>query len=442
KRGRVSPLSQAQQDLVRAEFPKWEELLLKHKLHLGKSGRDPEVITIWINSTLKKIKASPAFGAVNDTTIQVDRVIKDMFKNYRNNTFVKKNKAALVQEAISNITETPTVSAMEASKAADALVSFKTPASAKDIFREHHVDEIRLESFRMRAEAAQNREASGMAAEDFDQRRDDNGGAYFQKALTELWQKADQEYYKKMVNSDKFDNQKKFCAAMKTALSTICQSGALGPTEVVQLSGFRNEQNQVEFSILNAHHVSPENGLPPPPFLQGENEKDDMIKLVEWWKMYCERNIPFHIVEQKIPLTPGNPYITLSNGIPVLAEIDLANCSPIDLVKILKEFLSKLWEYTWPKDQERASIPLLEIQAHPDDFYDTGKYMFPVPLTAVATEPLEFNTIWALATYLLQICACSCSTPFTFRTKDDIRRRTDIRSQQEEVDRTTGQEIV
>ncbi|KAJ3765435.1 hypothetical protein FB446DRAFT_795057 [Lentinula raphanica] len=57
KRGRLSPLSQAQQNAVRARFPQFEEQLLKYKLHLGKPGasgsraRDPERLVAWINNT-------------------------------------------------------------------------------------------------------------------------------------------------------------------------------------------------------------------------------------------------------------------------------------------------------------------------------------------------------------------------------------------------------
>ncbi|KAJ3817830.1 hypothetical protein F5880DRAFT_1511457 [Lentinula raphanica] len=260
KPGRISSFSQAQQNEIRARFPQLEEQLLKHKLHLGKPAahgsraRDPEPLATWINDTVKEIKALPAFGLVNDTTNHVDRIIKEMFKNYRNNTFIKRNKAAMVQEAIANKTETPTMSAMEASKAADALISFKTPAPAKEIFRKKHLEEIREESFRLRAEAAQNREALGVAAEEVDLRRNDNGGAYFQKALSDLWQKADQEHYQKMVNNDRFTNQQKFNAAMKTALSTICQSGALGPVEMVLLSGSRNKENQVAAEAVILMH--------------------------------------------------------------------------------------------------------------------------------------------------------------------------------------------
>ncbi|KAJ3819537.1 hypothetical protein F5880DRAFT_1616379 [Lentinula raphanica] len=444
KRGRLSPLSQAQQNAVRARFPQLEEQLLKYKLHLGKPGasgsraRDPERLVAWINNTVKEIKATPAFVNVDDTSRHIDTMIKEMFKNYRNNTFIKRNKAAMVQEVIANKTETPTASAMEASKAAEALVTFKTPAAAKDIFREKHLEEIRQESTRLRAEAAQEREALGVAAEN--PRRNDNGGAYFQKALSNLWQKADQEHYQKMVNNDRFANQGKFNAAMKTALTTICQSGALGPTEMVLLSGFRNKENEVQLSILNAHHIDPADGIPPPAFLQVDEQKGNLETLVTWWREYCKLHIPRNIIEAERPSIPDNPYIMYNHGIPVLAKFELATFSPLDLAKLMKEFLSKLWEFTWPKDQVRPSIPLLEIQAHPDDFYDTGKYTFPVPLGVI--ESTEVTDIWALATYLLQICACSCSAPFTFRSKEDIERRTASRSREEELTQYTGQEIV
>ncbi|KAJ3963991.1 hypothetical protein EV361DRAFT_967504, partial [Lentinula raphanica] len=444
KRGRESSLSQQQQDLVRSHFTKWERLLEKKKLHLGKfdadgsRARDPSDISTWVDSTVETIRTSPEFGTVNDTAEKVTRTIKDMFRNYRNNTFIKKNQHEAVQRAIAELRNMPTKSTMEAIKAANALVSFQKPAPAKDLFRIQNHEAIQQEADKLRAEAAQERQENGLEPEDFDWRRDDNKGGFYQRALSELWSKADQDFYKDMVKRDVFANQEIFPAAVKTSLQAICENGAVGPMELVLLAGFRNEKNRVVTCQLNAHHISPEDGTPPPPFLQRDEEKLQFSALQQWWLDYCETYIPTHKV---VPETPTlSPHITFSNGVPVLTGVDLARLSASDLGTLMKEFLSKLWDYSWPKDQERASIPLAEIKAHPDDFYDTKEFDFAVPFTEI--ETLGVLEIIRLATYFIEICAPSCSKPFTFRTKEEIAKRTALRAQEEELEQSTGEEIV
>ncbi|KAJ3972082.1 hypothetical protein EV361DRAFT_962087 [Lentinula raphanica] len=441
KRGcESSSLSPIQQQLVRDKFPAWELLLEEHQLQLGKfesngsRARDPEDISTWIDSTVERIRTSPAFGTVNDTA---EKTIKDMFRNYRNNTFIKKNQQAVIQKAIAALQDKSTPSTMEAVKAANALVSFQQPAPAKDLFRIQNHDAIQQEADKLRAAAAQKRQADGIKLEDFDPRRDDNRGGFYQRALSELWSKADQVSYKDMVKLDVFANQEIFPAAIKTSLQAICDNGAVGPMELILLVGYRNAENRTVTCQLNAHHINPANGIPPPAFLQRYEEKVQFGALKKWWWDYCETHIPAHTVPE-VPAV--SPHITVSNGIPVLAGVDLAAFSASEIGNLMIEFLSKLWYYSWPKDQERASIPLAEIKAHPDDFYDTKEYSFVVPFTEI--ETLKVLDIMKLATYLLEICGHSCSKPFTFRTKEEIARRTVLRLQREELEQSTGEEIV
>ncbi|KAJ3717394.1 hypothetical protein C8R42DRAFT_179081 [Lentinula raphanica] len=182
---------------------------------------------------------------------------------------------------------------MDALKAAETLVSFKHSTTAKDIFRMQNLQKINEEALRMRASAAQACEEAGIDPDDVDKRRSDNGGGFFQRALSELWKNADQDSYAKMVHEpDIFENQKKFPAAMKTSLEAICQSGALGSMEVFMLFGFRNKRNKVQFGRLNAHHTSPENGHPPPHFLLSQENDTRAASLIDWWSTYCELHVP------------------------------------------------------------------------------------------------------------------------------------------------------
>ncbi|KAJ3964106.1 hypothetical protein EV361DRAFT_980827, partial [Lentinula raphanica] len=159
--GRQSLLSQAQQDVVRAKFPKWEKILCDHDLHLGKldregaKARDPDKVTDWLDQTVQEVKSSPVFNDWPDTSKKLTKTIEAMFRNYRNNTFIKRNQHDIIQDAIAKLRKVLTNHEVDASKAAEALVCFKSPGGAKQIFRVENEEKIHEEMARMRAEAAQ-----------------------------------------------------------------------------------------------------------------------------------------------------------------------------------------------------------------------------------------------------------------------------------------------
>ncbi|KAJ3763253.1 hypothetical protein EV360DRAFT_78503 [Lentinula raphanica] len=420
------------------------------------SGTESESTSAATTTTKKKKRGrdSPL------TSEQQQATIKVMFQNYRHNTFVKRNQHRIVQKAIANLDPNKTIESMDALKAAETLVSFKHSTTAKDIFRMQNQQKINEEALRMRASAAQAREEAGIDPDDVDKRRSDNGGGFFQRALSELWKNANQDSYAKMAHEpDIFENQKKFPAAMKTSLEAICQSGALGSMEIFMLFGFRNEKNKVQFGRLNAHHTSAENGHPPPHFLLSQENDTRAETLKDWWSGYCELHVPSSSINPQSDVVsntylhpPERPelqetqpnsvptYIEYKNSIPVLVGIDLRGSSASDVCKVLKEFLQKLWEFSWPKDQDYPSIPLIDIHTNPDDYYDTVTYNFPVSLTEI--ETLQIPDLFQLAAHLLRICAPSCAEPFTFRNKAEIQKRRNLRLQQEAIDSMAGQEII
>ncbi|KAJ3831094.1 hypothetical protein F5878DRAFT_677948, partial [Lentinula raphanica] len=343
KAGRKSPLTQQQQDFVRSKFPKWEEILRENELHLGKKeahARDPEEVTRWIATTIDEIRTSPAFETFSDTSAELTKILKRMFRNYRNNTFIKKNKHDILKKAIVNkqVSLDSTDADMpkgddlkaDALKAAEALASFKNPAPAKEIFREENNEQIKQEAERLRAEAAEQRAAEGRNPEDFNSRRDDNRGGFYQRALTALWKQADQALYEEKANSyDLYSNQEEFPRIMRTALEALCQHGAMGPTEIFMMAGFRNAKNEPVICRLHT-----------------ENDVEETS---------C-----------------ANTYITTNDdAIPVLVDFNLRDLKPSQLCEVLKTFLSTLWFHFWPQDKEQPSIPLLKIIEHPEDFYDT-----------------------------------------------------------------------
>ncbi|KAJ3752229.1 hypothetical protein EV360DRAFT_88954 [Lentinula raphanica] len=345
--GRQSSLSQAQQDVVREKFPKWEKILRNHNLHLGKldrdgaKARDPEKVTDWLDQTVQEVKSSPVFDDFPDTSKKLTKTIEAMFRNYRNNTFIKRNQHDIVQAAIAKLRKVSTNQEFDASKAAEALVCFKSPGGAKQIFRAENEEKIHEEMARMRAEAAQAREAEGRKLEDFDPRKEDNGGAFYQRALTALWKAADQDAYEKKARGhDLFKNQEKFPSVIKTALEALCENGALGPMEILFMSGFRNEHNELVLTRLSCHSGNLENPTQPG-FLRSPGEELLSATLTRYWCEYCEAHIPRHAIPEEFDRDVESAYIsTNSSGIPVLLEFNLYDLKPIEIGKILRKFLN------------------------------------------------------------------------------------------------------
>ncbi|KAJ3755920.1 hypothetical protein EV360DRAFT_85457 [Lentinula raphanica] len=448
--GRKSPLTQQQQGLVRARFSEWEDILRENELHLGKKdahARDPEAVTLWVEKAINEITTSPEFGTFNDTSKELNRILKDMFRNYRNNTFIKKNKHAFIQKAITkdkkvlldstdaDLSEGDGLKA-DAQKAAEALASFKNPAPAKAIFREENDDKIKEEAERLRAEAAQQRAAEGRDPEDFDSRRDDNRGGFYQRALSALWKQADQTLYEEKANSfDLYTNQEEFPKVIRTALESLCQHGALGPMEIFFMSGFRNANNEVTLCRMTCHHNDGENQ---PGFLRSKGEEGESAMITRRWYDYCNAYLPKHDVAE--PSIAASTYVTTNeDGTPVLVNFNLRELKPSQLCEVLKTFLSTLWFHSWPRDQERSSIPLLEIIQHPDDFYDTEKYQFPVAFAEI--ETLHPADLYTLADYLLSRSGVSCPHPFVFRSKQDICKCLASRRRLQALELSTGEDI-
>jgi len=92
-------------------------------------------------------------------------------------------------------------------KAAEALISFKKPAAGKALFEKENKEEILLlmkikldalkaKGIDVRTEKnADNGDASTKDDGGKEKKRKENAGAEYQKALTELWEKADQDGY-------------------------------------------------------------------------------------------------------------------------------------------------------------------------------------------------------------------------------------------------------
>ncbi|KAE9384174.1 hypothetical protein BT96DRAFT_950750, partial [Gymnopus androsaceus JB14] len=267
-----------------------------------------------------------------------------------------------------------------------------------------------------------------------EKKRKENAGAEYQKALTELWEKADRDGYDERAKGiDVNDNQKQFKEAMYSALCALCQNGQLGPCEMMLLTGYRDGANNLVAYKLQVHHNDDDH---PDTFPLNEEEE---IAMGDSWNDWCEARIPKRLIEQ---VTPADEPHNLRNadGVPVLGDVNLEQLTPAALTKVLTDFLRALWYHSWPQDCVRPSIPLVEIEVHPEDFYDTSKFLFPVALKPV--EMMLLIERYSLCTYLSTISAVETVHPFVFWPKKNIVDRVARREAEAEAERGTGDEIV
>ncbi|KAE9388147.1 hypothetical protein BT96DRAFT_1004471 [Gymnopus androsaceus JB14] len=420
--GCESSLTDEQQAIVESFFPAWEQLLRQHKLHLGKGNnsktRDPEAVTTWINKTLKEIQGTKGFLTGDDIRINDEwaKILKDAFKNHHHNVFIKKNINDLVLNALATDEKTKTHQSLF--QATEALLSFKKPAAGKSLFEKENKEEIlQLMKKKLNALQANNTaDSRDGVSNNHDEHKEnkwkENAGAEYQKVLTEMWEKTDQDDYNeraKGINVN--DNQKQFKEAIYSALCAFCQNGQLGPCEMMILTGFRDKDNNLVAYKLQAHHNDDNHANAFPV------DQDEEMALGNAWKDWCETRIPKHVIE---PIMPAEELHTLrnANGMPVPGVVDLEQIAPAALTKVLSNFLHALWNHSWPQDQVRPSIPLVEIEAHPEDFYDTLTFQFPVTLKPV--EMMMLIERYSLCTYLSTISAVETVQPFIFWPKQDI----------------------
>ncbi|KAE9398083.1 hypothetical protein BT96DRAFT_995265 [Gymnopus androsaceus JB14] len=401
--GRESSLTDEQQAIGRVTIPKQ---------------RDPEAVTTWINKTLKEIRGTKGFltGDNVRTNDEWAKILKDAFKNHRHNVFIKNNINNLVLNALATDEKTKTHQSLV--QAAEALLSFKKPAAGKSLFEKENKEEIlQLMKKKLNALRADNTANSGDGVsnnhdEHKENKRKENAGTEYQKVLTEMWEKTDQDDYNeraKGINVN--DNQKQFKEAIYSALCALCQNGQLGPCEMMILTGFHDKDNNLVAYKLQAHHNNVDHADAFPV------DQDEEMALGNACKDWCETRIPKHVIE---PIMPAEELHTLrnANGIPVLEVVDLEQIAPAALTKVLSDFLHALWNHSWPQDQVRLSIPLVEIEVYPEDFYNTSTFQFPITLKLV--EMMLLIECYSLCTYLSTISAREAEAEAARGTGDEI----------------------
>ncbi|KAJ3978634.1 hypothetical protein F5890DRAFT_1479192, partial [Lentinula detonsa] len=397
---RPSSLSSAQTEVISAYFPTWEALLIKHKLQFGKdrSEKDPAVVSQWVTDTTTSILKTEAFKSI-DYTVQTQKhwenLIATAFKNHRNNNLVARTLKALGEKARREAEGRPVTVPHHADfeKAGRTLLSFLNKEMPKAIFETENKDAIK--------ELAEKQRAAEPGL---------NPGKAYQASLTELWAQADREsFIAKAEEVDVFENQTLFRSALYAGLQGICEGGAVGPTEMVSLTGFRDRDNVVISFRLNAHHVFNEHN-PIPAFLSTPEDRQLADALDDAWRKYCEKIIPEH-VKPEAQFTPetsqaDDPDLIEYNtrGVPVFSK-GYRKLGPDSLLQHMIAYRRSLWRFT---DQNfidfsfpNIAIPLSDIRARPGDFLNIeafGEECAGIATVEDLTE--DIARLYQFATYL------------------------------------------
>lgn len=155
-------------------------------------------------------------------------------------------------------------------------------------------------------------------------------------------------------------------------LRALCQSGQLGPSEMVLMSGYRNKANDLVVNKqvflkrcimkililyrhrIHGHHTDTLND----PFPVNDKDEEGLLKS---WSDWCETRIPSERVnywadvvliptflEQDIekPAEDGNIHRNAA-GIPIITRVDLEQLAPAAVLELLKQFVSSLWCKLW-----------------------------------------------------------------------------------------------
>ncbi|KAJ3791913.1 hypothetical protein GGU11DRAFT_761198, partial [Lentinula aff. detonsa] len=414
---RPSSLSSAQTEVINAYFPTWEALLIKHKLQFGKdrSEKDPAVVLQWVTDTTTSILKTEPFKSV-DYTVQTQKhwenLIATAFKNHRNNNLVARTLKALGEKARGEAEGRPVTVPHHADfeEAGRVLLSFLNKEMPKTIFETENKDAIKKLAEKQRAAE------SGL-----------NPGKAYQAALTELWAQADRDsFIAKAKAVDVFGNQTLFRSALYAGLQGICEGGAVGPTEMVSLTGFRDRDNVVISFRLNAHHVFNEH-KPIPAFLSTPEEKQLADALDDAWRKYCKKIIPEHVKpEAQIALETSqadDPDLIEYNtrGIPVFSK-GYRKLGPDSLLQHMIAYRKSLWssftdqnfiDFSFPN----IAIPLSDIRARPGDFLNI--HAFGEECAGIATvEDLseDIARLYQFATYLSSVSNANIENPLLFVT--------------------------
>ncbi|KAJ7780818.1 hypothetical protein DFH07DRAFT_950042 [Mycena maculata] len=159
-------------------------------------------------------------------------------------------------------------------------------------------------------------------------------------------------------NVDVSRNQRDFEAHIGGTLQDLCTKGALGPAEMVLLASFRGANGDLATFVVHAH--SDENQWSFADFVP------NFSSIRAEWDAFSAEALPNH---------------------------------------------------TWPLDKAYNGLPYNELIKHPEDFYNTERFLFQLML-GTPLQQMSLSQISSLVEYFILISHSDC--PFIFRDKETI----------------------
>ncbi|KAF8810570.1 hypothetical protein BYT27DRAFT_7091508, partial [Phlegmacium glaucopus] len=371
-------------------------------------------LTKWRKDTARRLMKEEIFKDLIGTTqaeaADWEEAIRRFFTNHYNNTYLAKIRRAATQNATSSLPSTshitPTVPSTEPQPKAlleilrRATVIFPGDLSARELF------------------ATENDEAIQDKMKEFQIKNPESylvGGGLRNKALKELWAKADKDLWQSKIDAFARDidaNREEFPSLMLRALQNLCSRERLGSTLMSFTWAFRDVQtDRIKCGQIFTGYDTYKEELVTPDRAQPHDHNAQM----EAWLNHADAILsrkPRSVVYQ-IPLN--------EDGIPILPQTDTSKATAAQLAQLFDEYLLLLWKFSWGTDKNSSTIPWAEVVEHPHDYFDTSLYKLPCVLNA--PDKLKSNPVHIFALYDFFVLA-STSLPFKFRSKQEIMKRT------------------
>ncbi|KAJ8095594.1 hypothetical protein PM082_023000 [Marasmius tenuissimus] len=347
----------------------------------------PPAYRKWVNDTADEALAHPAFQNLDMVHKSRDDWKKSLTSYFKNNRIRKINKkfskraaeGALVAKHAEAGRSRDGQPRLTVSEALQGMAQLRAP-TPKEIFKSEKEEVIREEVGRLATTIS-------------------NPAARYQKAWATTWNAVeDKSLYDRRDAplEDVVDNQKLFGEVLCATFHDICQSGALGNTEVTILTGWRDRDNQLdlrtfEFSSRDYAGASDK-------FLKhdGAGSKEAIHKQ---WDEWCQAKIANNIV---IPPGTNEPQVDSrlalnSDGIPVFSGVLTDTISPSDL----RVMLESLYVCLWYRFHKNSNILWGEIEKYSSLYFDHSKFTLPVPFRRPSS--LDNTEVVSTVEYLRQL---------------------------------------
>ncbi|KAF8965363.1 hypothetical protein BDZ97DRAFT_1757208 [Flammula alnicola] len=371
--------SDAQQKVLNSYLPAFEKVV--HRINPGLEKYNNELST-WKTETALSILASDLFKDIatpEEPLPAWKKAIVRTFTNYFNNNMKAKEK-----QGASGSSSAAAVQRVSSNSALRTFVLFAGDFHPRQLFAQEHEEEIQAEMEAMQSEYPNLR-----------------GGGLKKKALAKLWEVADHKHWESKTEElakDTYSNQKEFPFLIADALQNICAKGYLGSSVMSLSYGFRNAKDGVVAGTIYAG----QNLVTGKEIL---NELKDQDKWRDTWKAHADILLP------RKPAAVVNNIPMNEDGIPVFPNVNLTTASAVQLVQVLQDYFTVIWESSFSSGAAAPSIPWKEIQENPSHFYDIKTFTLPVLLK----NPKEYLSEPASVYQLIQFLNTSAkSFPFRF----------------------------